>query len=285
MMAEEPKSTLGSIRVSRSRLRGKEAAIAAYVLENPRNIIHMTISQLSEELGVADSTVFRFCQKVGFRGFQSFKIALASEVITPLESIHEKIQVEDPVSTVTEKVIRSNIKSLEDTLAMHDVKAMEEAVGLIVQARTIGFFGNGGSAIVALDGYHKFLRAGLSAFSNLDAHLQIMSAAQLGTEDLAIVISHSGSTKDTLDVIRVLKDREVSIIGITNQAKSPLSKTSDVTLFTVSEETDFRSEALASRIAQLSLMDALYTNVMMARGEDGREALEKMRKAIALKRI
>ncbi|MFC7365661.1 MULTISPECIES: MurR/RpiR family transcriptional regulator [Bhargavaea] len=284
-MSQEPKRALASIRTNINRLRGKEAVIAAYILENPRNIIHMTISQLSEELGVADSTVFRFCQKTGFSGFQSFKIALASEVITPLEDIHEKIHADDSVSAITEKVIRSNMKSLEDTLAVHDEKEMERAVKFVVEARTIGFFGNGGSAIVALDGYHKFLRAGLSAFSNMDSHLQIMSAARLGREDLAIVVSHTGSTKDTLDVIRVIKERQVPIIGITNQAISPLSKAADVKLFTVSEETDFRSEALASRIAQLSLMDALYTNVMMARGDAGREALEQMRKAIALKRI
>lgn len=284
-MTGEPKRALASIRANNRRFSGKEAAIASYILENPRNIIHMSISQLSDELGVADSTIFRFCQKNGFRGFQSFKIALAADVISPLEDIHERIKEADSVSVVTEKVIRSNMKSLEDTLAMLNEQEMEKAVLLAVQARTIGFFGNGGSGIVALDGYHKFLRAGLSAFSNLDAHLQIMAAAQLTPEDLAILVSHTGSTKDTLDVIRVLKERQVPIIAITNHAKSPLSKEADIKLFTVSEETDFRSEALASRIAQLSLMDALYTNVMIAKGEEGRDALEQMRKAIALKRI
>lgn len=254
-------------------------------MENPRNIIHMAINQLSDELGLADSTVFRFCQKIGFSGFQAFKIALAAEVVNPIQDIHERIEVGDSIKTVTEKVLRSNMKALEDTLSIFSPDSMEKAVDLICHAHTIGLFGNGGSGIVALDGYHKLLRIGLNTFANLDSHMQIMSAAQLGPKDAAVLISHSGSTKDILDVLHILKDRKVPIIGVTNFAKSPLSKEADVTLYTVSEETDFRSEALSSRIAQLSLIDALYTNVMIKKGNKGKAALDRMRKAISLKRL
>lgn len=276
---------LAAIRGSYRHFSEKEKKIADYVLTDPKNIIHLTINQIADELGLAESTIFRFCQRIGFKGFQAFKISLAAEVVAPLKDIHEKIEEGDSIHAVTEKVFRSNIKTLEDTLQIVDAEAMAQATEKLMKARKIDFYGNGGSAMVAMDGYHKFVRLGLHVSMNLDSHMQLMAASQLQSDDVAIVISHSGSTTDVLDVLRVLKEKEVTIISVTNFAKSPLSKEADIALYTVSEETDFRSEALSSRIAQLSLIDALYTNLMILRGDDGKKALQDMREAMSHRRL
>ncbi|MFD1861300.1 MurR/RpiR family transcriptional regulator [Planococcus chinensis] len=282
---KEQQFALAAVRGSYRIFSDKEKKIADFVLNDPKNIIHLTISQIADELGLAESTIFRFCQRIGFKGFQAFKISLAAEVVTPLKDIHEQIEEGDSVGSVTEKVFRSNIKTLEDTLQIADANAMEGATQAVLKARKTEFFGNGGSAMIAMDGYHKFIRLGLSVSMNLDSHMQLMAASQLQAEDVAIVISHSGSTTDVLDVLRILKDKGVTIICVTNFAKSPLSKDADIALYTVSEETDFRSEALSSRIAQLSLIDALYTNLMIARGDEGKKALQDMREAMSHKRL
>lgn len=282
---KEQRFALAAIKGNYRQFSDKEKKIADYVLGNPKNIIHLTINQIADELNLAESTVFRFCQRLGFKGFQAFKISLAAEVVTPLKDIHEQIEEGDSVKSVTEKVFHSNLKTLEDTLQIIDGDAFEAAVSAIMRAGKIEFFGNGGSASVAMDGYHKFIRLGLHVAMNLDSHIQLMSASQLTDLDIAIVISHSGSTTDVLDVLRVLKEKNVTIICLTNFAKSPLSKEADIALYTVSEETDFRSEALSSRIAQLSLIDALYTNVMIARQDKGKQSLQDMREAMSHKRL
>ena len=282
---KEQQFALAAVRGSYRHFSEKEKKIADYVLKDPKNIIHLTINQIADELGLAESTIFRFCQRIGFKGFQAFKISLAAEVVAPLKDIHEKIEEGDSISVVTEKVFRSNIKTLEDTLQIVDALAIEQATDLLMKARKIDFYGNGGSAMVAMDGYHKFVRLGLQVSMNLDSHMQLMAASQLQSDDVAIVISHSGSTTDVLDVLRVLKEKGVTIICVTNFAKSPLSKESDIALYTLSEETDFRSEALSSRIAQLSLIDAIYTNLMIARGNEGKKALQDMREAMSYKRL
>ncbi|WP_010529986.1 MurR/RpiR family transcriptional regulator [Lentibacillus jeotgali] len=284
-MVNDNQHCLASIRSNYGKFSDKEKAIADFILENPQKIIHHTINQVSEKLGIAESTVFRFCQRIGFKGFQAMKISLAAEIVTPIKDIHEKINEEDSIGTVTEKVFRSNVKTIEDTLHIQDGMMIEEAVEAILRANKVQFFGNGGSALVALDAYHKFIRSGIDVSANLDSHMQIMSASQMTSDDLAVLISHSGSTKDLLDILQVLQENEVEIIAITNFAKSPLTKEADISLYTVAEETDFRSEALSSRIAQLSIIDALYTNVMIANNESGQEALQKMRKSISLKRL
>ncbi len=282
---KEQQFALAAIRGSYQRFSDKEKKIADFVLNDPKNIIHLTINQIADELGLAESTIFRFCQRIGFKGFQAFKISLAAEVVAPLKDIHEQIEEGDSVRSVTEKVFRSNINTLEETLQIIDAEAMESASHAIMKARKTEFFGSGGSAMIAMDGYHKFIRLGLLVSMNLDSHMQLMAASQLQKGDVAIVISHSGSTTDVLDILRVLKEKEVTIICVTNFGKSPLSKDADIALYTVSEETDFRSEALSSRIAQLSLIDALYTNLMILRGDAGKTALQNMRQAMSQKRL
>ena len=273
------------IRGAYSTLSKKEQRIADYILKQPEQIIHHTINQVADDLDVAESTVFRFCQRVGFKGYQALKIALASDVVAPLQDIHEDIAETDTVLEIAEKIFSTNGKTIESTRQILEASSLEKTVELFLNARRIEFFGSGGSAVVALDAYHKFVRSGLQVSAILESHMQLMSASQLTTEDVAVVISHSGASKETLDIAKLLKEKGVPMIAITNYAKSPLSKLADVSLYTVSQETAFRSEALASRIAELSLIDALFTAVMMRRGEAARVSLQQMREAISMRRI
>ncbi|MGI1820905.1 MurR/RpiR family transcriptional regulator [Exiguobacterium sp. TRN 1102] len=273
------------IRGAYSTLSKKEQRIADYILKQPEKIIHHTINQVADDLDVAESTVFRFCQRVGFKGYQALKIALASDVVAPLQDIHEGITETDTALEIAEKIFSTNGKTIESTRQILEGTSLEKTVELFLGARRIEFFGSGGSAVVALDAYHKFVRSGLQVSAILESHMQLMSASQLTTADVAVVISHSGASKETLDIAKLLKEKGVPMIAITNYAKSPLSKLADVSLYTVSQETAFRSEALASRIAELSLIDALFTAVMMRRGEAARVSLQQMREAISLRRI
>jgi RpiR family transcriptional regulator, carbohydrate utilization regulator len=271
----------GKIRSFYARFSEKEKKIANYILEHPDKIIHSTINEVAEDLNVADATVFRFCKRIGFKGYQAMKIALASEVITPIQQIHEEISEQDSEKTVTEKVFKSNIRTLENTLQMLEKESIQKVVELIANANRVEFYGIGGSAVIAMDAFHKFIRTGIKAFAFLDSHFQLMSASQLTENDVAVVISHSGTNKDTLNILNVAKENGAKTIGITSFPKSPLAQKVDVALYTSSEETEYRSEALASRIAQLSLIDALYVNLMILNKEKARQSMEKMRNAIS----
>ncbi|RBW69299.1 MurR/RpiR family transcriptional regulator [Bacillus taeanensis] len=273
------------IRASYAAFSDKEKKIADYILENPNRILHSTISQVAEDLEIADATVFRFCKRIGFKGYQAMKIVLASEIVTPIKDIHETIKEQDTEKEIAEKIFKSNIRTLNDSINIIDEEMYTKAVNAIVQARRVEFYGNGGSGIIAMDAHHKFLRAGVTTTAYNDSHMQLISLSQLTKDDVIFAISHSGTNKDILDVVDVAKELGVTTIGITNLAKSPLSQRVDIPLYTASQETEYRSEALASRIAQLSIIDALYVNVMIKRKEAGQAALQKVRKAISVKKI
>ncbi|SES06582.1 MurR/RpiR family transcriptional regulator [Salipaludibacillus aurantiacus] len=273
------------IKAAYPNLREKEKTVADYILENPEEIIHSTISQVADNIKVADATVFRFCKKIGFKGYQAMKIALASEHVTGMQNIHEMIQEDDDEKQISEKVFKSNIRTLEETLEVLNLDAIKEAIDLILKANKVEFYGNGGSGIIAADAHHKFMRIGIQSAAYSDSHLQLMSVSQLTENDVAVLISHTGANRDILDALEVAKENNVKTIGITSLAKSPLSQSVDIPLYTVSDETEYRSEALASRLAQLSIIDAIYVNVSIARKTEMTSALEKMRKAISTKRI
>lgn len=276
---------LGKIRSHYARFSEKEKQVADFILKNPESIIHSTINELADDLNVAEATVFRFCKRIGFKGYQAMKIALASEVMAPITQIHEEIKEDDNEKTVAEKIFKSNIQTLENTLQMLDYDSIQKAVHLLLNANRVEFYGTGGSSVIAMDAYHKFVRAGIKAFSFTDSHFQIMSASQLGPDDVAVVISHSGTNKDTINILNIAKKAGAKAIGITGFPKSPISQKVDVALFTSSEETEYRSEALASRIGQLSLIDALYVNMMILNKEEAQKSLERVREAISETRI
>ncbi|WP_088067224.1 MurR/RpiR family transcriptional regulator [Gottfriedia luciferensis] len=274
-------NSLGKIRSYYARLSDKEKKIADYILQNPKHIIHSTITEVAEDLNVADATVFRFCKRIGFKGYQALKIALATEIMTPIQQIHEEISEKDDEISVANKIFKSNIRTLENTAQILDSQSFKKAVDLILNANRVEVYGVGGSSVIAMDAFHKFIRTGIKANSYADLHFQLMSASQLTKDDVAIVISHSGSNKDILRILHVLNENGAKTIGITGFPKSPLSQNVDVSLYTSSEETEYRPEALASRIAQLSIIDALYVNIMILNSHKAKTSFEKVRTAIS----
>lgn len=259
----------------------KEQAIATYILENPDKVAHSSISDLSTELGIADSTFFQFTKTLGYSGFKDFKLALLKqENDLSAVTIHENVQKDDSVLVMAEKVFDSNMKTLTDTRKLLKEADLNKAIKLISESRRLYFFGVGGSEIVATDAYHKFLRSPIPVGHSTDYHIQLMEASLLTQADCAILISHSGKSKETIRIAEAAKKAGAKIIVVTSQANSPLAKLGDVVFISISEEIEFRSEALASRIAQLSIIDSLFVILMFNNREQAQDTIAKVRSVI-----
>ena len=274
-------TTVRKIQSYYSRLSSTDQNIADYIVSNQDKIIHMTISEVSERLGVADATIFRFCKRIGYNGFQALKIALATDAPKPIQQIHQEISDQDDEHMIATKVFKSNIETLENTLSLLSQPAIQDAVHALNHAKNIYFFGTGGSSTIAMDGYHKFMRTGTPSFAFIDSHFQLMAASQLSKNDVAVVISHSGRNHDTIQILNTAKEANATTIAITSFPKSIVASKADIVLLTSSEETEYRSEALSSRIAQLSIIDALYVNLMVHNKEKSKDVLQKIRAAIS----
>ena len=276
----ELRGGLVRIRSVYSTLAPAERRVADFIFDNYKQVIYMSVTQLAEAVGVGDATVIRFCQNAGFRGYQELKLVLARDLVEPSEDLSEGVTADDSLSTMAKKVGYASRNALEDTMKMLDLQELDRAISALVQARRIQFYGVGPSGLTALDAKYRFLRLGLLCDAVADSHIQMMSAAVLDERDVVMGISISGSTKDVVQVVNKAKERGATTICVTAYARSPLANEADIKLITASVETPLGSGSLRSKIAQLHILDLLYTGVAMRLGSKGRTYTELTAEAV-----
>ncbi|KRM60213.1 MurR/RpiR family transcriptional regulator [Secundilactobacillus malefermentans] len=253
-------STLSNIRSYFPNLSQTDRKIANYVLKNPNKSGRETIKSLAATVGVSTASISRFVKRVGYHNFREFSVELAQIETnsTSGQTIFKEIDRGDSLATITQKTFHSQISALESTQAALKESELARAVLKIIKSKQLNFFGLGASSIVALDGYHKFLRTSLNCVFHPDYDIQLMQAARMNEDDCAIVISHSGENHETLLLVETLKEQGTPIIGITSFANSTLANEADVTLLSLAEEVNYRSEGMYSLIAQMTIMDTLF---------------------------
>ncbi|NMB13016.1 MAG: MurR/RpiR family transcriptional regulator [Firmicutes bacterium] len=265
-------------------LRPSEQKVAEYILDHPEKVVYLSITELSQIVGVSDAAIVKFAQRIGYKGYQDLKISLAKELPQTQEPVYGEIELDDTIGLVKEKLFQANISALQDTQKLLDDHALQAAVDAMANAQRIDFYGLGASGIVAEDAQHKFLRIGLSCNAYIDTHMQASMAALLKEGDVAVGVSHSGQTKDIVSAMQIAGEAGATTICITNHPGSEVAKAAKIRLFTSSRETTLRSGAIASRITQLSVIDVLYIGVVLRRYESVMDCLQKTRKAVSDKR-
>ena len=283
-LAPPKAGSLIRIKSAMESFKPSERVIAEYVLEDAERILQMSIAELARDVGVGESTVMRFCRALDYKGYQEFKLRLAQDLVEPVEYIHENISFDDTIGHLAQKTFQTNARAVEDTQKSLDPAMVEVAAKAIAKARRIDLYGIGYSFFTTLDAKLKLTRIGLMADAFGDGHLQMMAAATLTRNDVAIGISLSGSTKDVVDALSAARKVGATTVAITNFSPSPITRTADVVLLTSSPETPLGGEVLTSRIAQLCVIDVLSVAVAVARGEDCLTAIRKTSEAVKKKR-
>lgn len=274
-----PSHLLVTIRAQLPALRPAEVRVATAVLDDPAGVSGTSITTLARECQTSETTVVRFCRAVGVEGYAALRMALArecsrAEVNAGAPVLSGDISAEDALEDVIAKIGSADVRAIEDTMTNLDVASLEVAVTRVSEARRIDVVGIGASGFVAADLAQKLHRIGRTAIAWIDPHAALTSAALLGTDDVIIGISHTGSTIETVEPLDVASAAGCFTIAITNTLGSPLAKVADVMLATVARETTFRSGAMASRIAQLSLVDCLFVGVAQRSYDETMTALE-----------
>lgn len=280
----ETASAMERLRALRPSLSPVAARIAEVLLSAPEETVHMSVTEVAERAEASEGSVIALCRQLGLRGFQHLKIALARDLVRPVQSIQEDLEAGDDPATVARKVFGAAAQALSDTLAVLDPRALAAAVGLLSAAARIEVFGIGSAAPVAEDAHLRLLRIGLASRLSLDSHVMAIAAAQTGPEVAVLTISHSGSTLETVTATRLAREVGARTIVVTNVGRSPITAFAEVVLHTAARETRYRTEAQTSRIAQLAVVDALVAALALARGEAALAALRRTFDVLSLKR-
>lgn len=279
-----PGAMLERIAVMRSGLPPAAARIADFITAHAADVVHMSVTEVAERAGVSEGSVVAYCQQLGIRGFQQLKLALARDLVQPVQFIHEDLNRSDDVPIVIEKIFRSNLQALQDTLKVIDAGQMSLAVAAILGAQRVEIYGIGSAAPIAEDANYRLLRIGIDSKVVLDSHVQAISASLTGPHVAVITVSHSGSTHETMAATRLAKEAGATTICITNFGKSPIQAHCDILLHTMAKETGFRTEAMTSRIAQLAIVDALISCLALATYDKAIATITKTFEVLSIKR-
>lgn len=260
--------------------------IAEDLLADPEGFTRSSIGEIAARADTSTTTVVRFYKRIGYSRFKDLRHDLTQESARERLAAREfpaeasDIDREDSLTQVVAKVARDETLSISDTASVLDTRELTQAVELAARADRVAIFGVGASSIVSSDLQRKLTRIGRTAIDWPDAHSAWTAAAVLGKNAVAIAVSHSGVTSDTIEFLRLARGSGAATIAITNVETSPLAREADVVLRTAAREDAFRSGALGSRIAQLMVVDCLFIGVAQNHYEASMDALRTTYRAV-----
>lgn len=269
MTTDIPPTDLGAAREVQARIQAHlsglqtaEVRVARVVLEQPNVVIYKSASEVGQLASTSSATVIRCAQKMGFKGFHDLKLALANELAVFEQARAEgERAADDPRTAVLVDITRAGAESVRDAGALVDADAFDAVVSAIADARRVLFFGVGTSAPLCQDAAYRFSAIGVLAEAPADVHVQHVQARLLTDQDVAVIVSHTGSTRETLDAAAAARGAGAATVAITSFAISPLTEQVDHVIVAGSRELALRLEAMASRLAHLALLDALLVAV------------------------
>ncbi|MBD2867026.1 MurR/RpiR family transcriptional regulator [Paenibacillus arenilitoris] len=279
-------NVLIKIRDMRDSLTPVEKMVADYILTNLEEIPLLSVKELAKLSKTSDASVLRFCKSMGYGGYRNFIVSVSASLGSMDDEQRDRytdIRPGDSLSTIIANISLNNSKSIEDTLSVIDREQVARAVEAIGKCSRIALFGVGASGLVCRDAEQKFSRINKICHAYTDGHSQLTAATLLGHNDVAVFISNSGSTSDILEALDIAAKNGCTTVSITKHSKSELAENTDIVLSISTPEITFRSGAMGSRIAMLTVVDMLFAGVASAEYDQVKKYLTKTHNVLAVK--
>lgn len=273
---------LATIRARMPEMTGAQQKIARYVLDNPQRSFKLSISDLARETGAkSESTIVRFYRLLGFSGYHDFKVTLATEIAgNSFYHTYEDVIESDDVGTIETKIFQGAIRTLDDNLRLLDKRALEAAVELLENAKRVFILGFATSGAIAYDAFFRFTAIGLNCYFSVDPHVNAVLLSDPRPGDVVFAISNSGETRDVVEPARKAQPT-AKVIALTGQAGSQLGRIADLCLPVISEEMNYRSDVIVSRLVQTAIIGTLFVGLSVRKGGPAKGKLKRTRKSLS----
>ena len=278
---------LNIIKQNKNKFSTSEDTLVEYFLQLKNDeLVNKTLADMASDTDISQTTIYNFVKKLGFNGFQDFKIKLASNSINPTQPErfvnYTEITPSDSYLEVAKKTIHFNQQSLELLINFLDEKTLHRIIRLLEKSKNIYFLGQGGSSVVAMDSYHKFLRSKLNSHYVSDYHMQLTICSKLTKDDCVFLFSHSGDSLETINLAKIAQKNHCPVICITGNPTGKILKLATESVIAFSQEAKYRTESLTSRLLYQTVMDILYTIIMFKDEEENEKVLRRQRSALSL---
>ena len=276
---------LFNIKTSYSQFTKAEKKVADFVISSPEKVLFMSITDVADECGVAEASVYRFCRTMKAKGYQEFKMNLSFCLSKrgAQSAPDENVGAVNGSSLLADKVLANHINALNATRQLVVPSQIEKVVEMVHDAEMVSFFGIGHSLLTAREANNKFLRITGKTSCIEDSHMQAMSAAMMTEKDVMIILSYSGATKDTVYVAEIAKEAGAGIVAITRFRKSPLAVYADEILLCGADEAPLDGGSLGVKMSQLYVVDLLFQEYFHKYHDESEENLKKTSKAVVEK--
>lgn len=263
-------SILALMEARRATLSAGERQIANTILRDPETMARLSSSELARTAGRSQSSVVKFCQKLGFSGYRELRTELIRAAATreaPSVPVHGSIALDDGVATTAQKLLASKLTALQNTVRVNPPDRLDAARDALTAAARVQLSGVGASSLVARDCAYKLQKLGIPVLFDADSHIQMAHAASMTPRDVLVSLSQSGTSFETLQIAETVKARGATLIAVTGLHPNPLAKRAAIALSTVTDEDRVRSSAITSRDAQLMVLDLLFLRLVQVRDD------------------
>ncbi|CAM3998164.1 MurR/RpiR family transcriptional regulator [Nocardia ninae] len=267
------------------RLTPTGLRVAQVIRDDPAAAAQLTVSELAERASTSTSAVVRLSKALGYEGYPQLRLALAATSKDDGSPVFATdIDADDPLAKVLHKLTAFETEGMVATADLADPSTMAAVVDALVRARRVELIGIGASGLVAMDMAQKLTRIGMWCVACTSEDDALVQASLLEADDVIIAFSHSGETAAIIDAVDRAGGRRTTTVAVTAGAQSRLARAAAHTVLVAGREDGFRSAAMASRMSQLLIVDALYIGVLQ-RTPSAAVALRRTYDAVADRRI
>jgi DNA-binding MurR/RpiR family transcriptional regulator len=270
-------------------LAGALRQVGTVILEDPAWASRATIVELGERSGTSPATVTRFCRSLGLGGYTELRVGIATDIGRADQAgwevgIGADVLPTDPIDRVVRTLLAVDQQGMHETAAGLDLRTVETVIDALVAARRVDLYGVGHSAAVLADIQMRMHRIGIASWTWSDVHYGLTSAALVGAGDVAIALSHSGRSTETVEMLGQARASGATTVAITNFSTSPIADVADHLLCTSVRETSYRSGEMSARYSQFLVLDLLYLAVAQRTHERATQTWARTADAVAAHR-
>jgi RpiR family murPQ operon transcriptional repressor len=275
-------SCLVKMRAVRDELSGNEKKIADFIIDNAALIRDYSSQNLAASVGVSQSSIIKFSQKLNYRGFTDLKLAIHESVVKSENGelfYHQTPSVEEILDSLPQQLCKLKNDALLTTLELNDENRILSVVEVLERSKRMQIIALGAGSLVARNFASMLIQIGKSVIAEVDTYIQLSSIATLGRGDAVMVISFSGQSAKMIQITRQAKKAGVSIISLTNYSANPIRSLADFQLFSVSQDGGFELSQIISSASQQHVVDVLFS-LMLKRDDKAKQLLALSRKTV-----
>lgn len=285
-MQRKDLSPLLRIRAERDQMSAIERRIADFVLDNAQLLRDYSSQQLADALGISQSSVVKFCQKLGFKGYPDLKYSIG-EAIARADNgdgpAQPQASEEDPHAAMSDELWRLKTHAEEETRSINPPAAIDAVANAIVAAAEAGrvfIIGLGEDDIHARAFALKLSLLGILTVHNFDTAHMTASVSAAGAGDVLLMFSEHGKQPALCQIGRYFRERRGCVISVTRHTSNPLRAHADLSLLVSAHDERPHIEPLLYHCALQHLLDRVF--VLLCEGRGGRhrqlhENLERIR--------